>query len=829
MKKVYPLMMRHMDLIWRRRFNGQFKADGHLIRSYSEIEDLIFDQTLDFCERYGYPGAAECAWQIRTYLDRNPDELERVKRLVAEDKFELEGGGETLIDSNLVCGESIYRNMYNGMSYYRDVFANHPITAQCCDIFGLSAQLPQIFRQFGLYNVNNFSRVFKKHKPFWKGLDGSVICLHSVEDTGEFQWVGHSVQPCDACGGEGCEICDYTGFDRSRQAKEVNYKEHEERLDDYFNRHANEDALFDIENGEESLYPDDFPTVYERKAKEHGFTPVYDNYDQYFKDLFPDDYEALKTGNIPEDKIDSRVEGNPVFCGCYTSRIKIKQYNRMLEDMLLTAETLSTIAFDKKDYPYKKLRDLWRKMELLQFHDCITGSHSDSAYDELTTLARELTNDSMRLIKRALHVLNEGEDGFTLFNVTDTDAVSYPLHAIVPVFDGTEYVDVFDDDGNKLPVANVKRVPTAVNATLDITFIGNIPAYSAKHFTFKPAAKKEATVLNDNHIENEFYRIGREGIFDKKLGRMITKPGLIRLTDEIGDPWAKFDPETAFISLTGSTTTSLSSENMSEMVFEGTYSNEKLGAKELKYKVTAKLYNGVAGVYYNTEIDWNGENCHIYAEFPLVFDTEETALYEIPFGTLERGRIDFQNDAMSIADSYPAVGFAACRDKKNGYTVALLNKGIPGYMVSNDCISLSLLRSPTQDKHGGLWFAGAREIGHYEYEYMLTSFAGVANDTGDLVRLARLYNHKMPCGKGVAKVTKLISDVKEKGTVITSVRRTNEGAIQMRAYEPYGKKAVLETEAAFAETSPLAENAEGRTKRNFRFRPYEIKTLTERG
>lgn len=835
-KKVYPLMMRHMDLIWRRRFYGYFTApDGELVRPYSEIEDRIFDQMIDFSDRFGYPGSSECAAQLRHYLDRNPDQKEKVKKVVKDGSFALEGGGETLIDANMVTGESIYRNLYYGLSYFRDEFGVSPITAQNCDIFGLSAQLPQIYRQFGLYNINNYSRVFRDHKPFWKGLDGSLICIHRVEDTAEFCGVGHGGVPCGECHGEGCEYCDYTGFDYSNCKKENNYPQQEERLDEFFSRNHDVNPLFMIENGEESLYPDDFPELYEKVTAKYGFRPVYASYDRYFTDIFGDHYKMLKNGSVPDDLIDERTEGNPVFCGCYTSRIRIKQMNRKLEDMLLSAETLSTLAFDKKDYPYLKLRDLWRSMAILQFHDCITGSHSDGGYDELTALCRELLNGTAKLINIALAQLTDGGDGFTLFNLTGADAENAPLHAIFDVIDGTEAVDIFDADGEKLPVCEVRRVNRGFGAKIDVTFLGNVKAYSAAHFTWKSVEKAGSRGLGtgeDARIENEFYIVSRDGIYDKALGKRITRPGLLKLTDERGDPWSKFDPETIFVYLTGSEVTAVQkSDNMSVITFRGSYTNEKMGVNELVYTVNAALYKGVRGVYYKAMISWNGENCHIYADFPLNFRTGGKAFYEIPFGTLERGPVAIQYDANSIADSYPAIGFAACRNEKENYTVALLNQGIPGYRVEDDGMMLSLLRSPTEDKHGGMWFDGARDNGKHEFSYMITSFEGTGDSDGDPVRMARLYNHVMPCVKGKVKAENGKPLIGQRGNaVVTSLRRTMDGMKQLRAYAPYGENASLTLDGRYAETDPLAERVPdgAETTNNFNFRAYEIKTITEK-
>lgn len=69
-------------------------------------------------------------------------------------------------------------------------------------------------------------------------------------------------------------------------------------------------------------------------------------------------------------------ERNYIFTGCYSSQSEIKAGNRLCEDRLYTAETLSALSGVYADAPgsQRMFRNAWQKVLFNQFHDILPGS-----------------------------------------------------------------------------------------------------------------------------------------------------------------------------------------------------------------------------------------------------------------------------------------------------------------------------------------------------------------------------------------------------------------------------------------------------------------------
>ncbi|MCR5688661.1 MAG: hypothetical protein K6G71_00260, partial [Clostridiales bacterium] len=179
MKTLYLIAKNHMDPSWLRCFTDHARdpATGDVVRPYSDLEEIQILEYMDFAEKYGVVYQIEQSAVVKKFLERNPDQRERFAALVKKGLIELAGGGETVIDYNLTSGESWARNHLYSRKYYEEEFSHAPRYAITPDIFGLPAQLPQFFRSLGYDADILFDRVFKNGKPFWKGLDGTVIVI----------------------------------------------------------------------------------------------------------------------------------------------------------------------------------------------------------------------------------------------------------------------------------------------------------------------------------------------------------------------------------------------------------------------------------------------------------------------------------------------------------------------------------------------------------------------------------------------------------------------------------------------------------------------------
>ena len=92
MKKLYIVARNHMDPSWRRCFTDHYTYKGNVIHPYSDIEEALISQYLEFIDQHDWKYSLEQSLVIQKFLERNPDERARVTRLIREGKIELLGG-----------------------------------------------------------------------------------------------------------------------------------------------------------------------------------------------------------------------------------------------------------------------------------------------------------------------------------------------------------------------------------------------------------------------------------------------------------------------------------------------------------------------------------------------------------------------------------------------------------------------------------------------------------------------------------------------------------------------------------------------------------------
>ena len=86
-------------------------------------------------------------------------------------------------------------------------------------------------------------------------------------------------------------------------------------------------------------------------------------------------FDAAEKDNVPH----VYGEFNPVFTGCYATRISIKHDNRKAENQLFESEFLDLYRKGKG----KDFTPVWKQLFLVGFHDAICGCHSDHANEQI--------------------------------------------------------------------------------------------------------------------------------------------------------------------------------------------------------------------------------------------------------------------------------------------------------------------------------------------------------------------------------------------------------------------------------------------------------------
>ena len=450
MRKLYLVYKHHMDLTWRRPRYKYGHYHGYAIAPYMDVQEVEIESGLEFI-RQGGCYDLEQTQSLREYLERNPDMYEDIRRWVMDGKLNILGCGESVIDTNLPTGEVIVRNYLYSLRWLKEEFGVRPELADFPDTFGLSGGLPTLLTQIGFRGLSKYDRALRDAKSFWKGISGDVIplatsCNHIAMKNAQAWFIDYWFsfgykKACDLCKGEGCPACQYNGY---LIEPEINTEEHAKTLVKLATDKCtdpNEDALL-VLCTEEGVTSDKTFGLLKKAAEEEGFalTPI--GWEAFLKMDRAEVLERYEKGDIPEEEIDPRQEGNPVFSGCYFSRIKLKQMLRKCESVLTTCERFAVVG-DKEfglPYPTKTIERLWRQLEFLYFHDAAPASHSDDAYDELMDIAAQLcvkanriTNKVITAITRQNAAETEDECTFVVFNPLEFPVENVRLEGVLSV------------------------------------------------------------------------------------------------------------------------------------------------------------------------------------------------------------------------------------------------------------------------------------------------------------------------------------------------------------------------------------------------------------
>lgn len=721
MPRLFVHYKNHMDLTWRRTRYTAGNTEGWKIAPYSELQERQIDRGFDFI-RDGGSYSLEQTISLREYLDRNPDCEEEVRQWLADRRLTIHGGGESVVDYNLPDGESIIRNHLYSRLWLKNHFDYQPRLADCPDTFGLSANLPELFRQLDYPGLLTFHRVFTDHKPYWRGISGKTVALDSagIDLPTEFYDECLKCRVCTICKGDGCPACEGSGLylipqpdspDTIPSLKEWLISE-------------NRNCLIQF-SGEEALAAEGVVSSLKRLAEEAGYELVFTDLESLSLELNRNLLE--NADNVPEEQIDSRVEGNPMATGCYTTRIKIKQENRRCESALRTAEHLAAAAsLEGLSYPVKALEKLWRKLAFLQFHDSIPASHCDDAYTELMETGRQIRTAASRIIEKSAKKLVAkaniaGGDGipFAVINPLEFDVENTRLTGLVHCAKTVTGGKILAPDGTVFPVISIKHTNVPGYSQALVEFIGSLPAFGYSILRFIPdesdfspeTEMKRGAVLENEHLRITFGEYSVQEIFDKHKNCVIAGEGTFApwLSDDAGHPWGR--------------TNTIQYEERADM---GDYCENMLPPREFSRKLTYEQKNGIRTVriYVRygrnekqiTALDWCAEfmlgehSRELDVKIKASLDARDIRLsthvvlpripkdrmlnYEIPLGSVRRSKVNTMNRQLGYCDEWAALRYVSA--DIGDCTVTLCNNGTPAHAIDANHITAALLRTPTQ-------------------------------------------------------------------------------------------------------------------------------------
>ena len=324
---MYCIAHAHIDMDWLWGYHetvaivlGTFRTMLNMMKEYPEFK---FSQsqaaTYEIAEKY------------------DPELFEEIKQRVKEGRWEFAGSAWVESDRNLPSAESISEHILVTKRFLSEKLGTDPKSINSDfhpDSFGHTPVMPELLNAGGIkyfYHCRGLDGIFVYR---WKSPSGAEVLT-----VNEPSWYNDPIRPgylslvipfCEMYGGIDGMIKVYGVGDHGGGPTRKDIQ-----------------MLVDMQSWPVA------PTV-----KFSTYTEYFEMLEKY-RDRFP----------VLEEEL------GPTFTGCYTSESKLKTANRIMEDRLSAAETLTAMAkigADGKAYP--RYSEAWKKLLFNQFHDILPGS-----------------------------------------------------------------------------------------------------------------------------------------------------------------------------------------------------------------------------------------------------------------------------------------------------------------------------------------------------------------------------------------------------------------------------------------------------------------------
>ena len=751
----------HMDLAWLWPVRETIRKGAR-----------TFATALHLMDRYPeYVFGASQPQLYQWVKDAYPALYARVKRRIAEGRWEVQGAMWVEPDTNIPGGEALVRQIFYGKQFFRDEFGVEVDSLWLPDVFGYTGALPQLLRKSGIpYFMTqklswNLVNKFPHQTFWWEGIDGSRVLAHMLPE----------------------ETYNSPATPASLHKAEHNYRDSAVSGDCLL--------LFGIGDGGGGPGEDHLERL-RRVADLQGLCPVAQEPTPAFfwRLAAHGDRYATWRGELYLER----------HQGTLTTQGRSKRANREAELLLREVELAAAracLAGRGYAYPQAALDRLWKEVLLYQFHDILPGSSITRVYDESLARYGAIQGELEALLREADAAdVNDTDGGSPALRVANS--LSWPRQEWVRA--GAAWRRV--------------RVEAMGRATL----LEKAPGEAAGE-----ALTAEPRLLENGRLRVEFAADGSlASIRDKEAGREVLAPGgqgnAFHLHDDDGDAW---DFPIDFQKIPSARAVLVSSEaavDGPEAVVRQVY---EVGAgSRLEQEIV--LVAGSPLLRFRTRVEWRESRRMLRVRFPVAVRAAE-ALCGIQFGAIARPLDD--NTSWSAA-VHEIAAHKWIDLSEPGYGVALLNDGKYGHRAKGGVLDLNLLRSPVSPDPAA--DQGRHEFSYALYPHRDDPHrAEVARRAYEFNVPLRI----LPCAAGREEVSPAWLRVGAPSVVVEAVKRGKDGAgTVVRLYEgsgarvrcridfgfPVGSAALLDLMEDQAE--PLACSGNGV---EVEFGPFEIHTV----
>ncbi|KAJ6064358.1 hypothetical protein N7499_013038 [Penicillium canescens] len=641
---VYAIGHCHIDTCWLWPWE---ETKRKVARSWSNQCDLM--------DRYPeHRFTASSAQQFKWLKQYYPSVYARVMDKVKQGAFQPIGGSWVEHDTNMPSGESLIRQFLYGQRLFQREFGKRSQTFWLPDTFGYTSQLPQLCRLAGMHrfvtqklswnNINNFP-----HTTFnWVALDGSQVLCH--------------MPPSET-------------YNADAQFSElVNCIDQHKSLD----QDASSLLIFGKGDGGGGPTFQQIETLrrFRGLSDKVGLLPRVHHgksVDEFFETL------ERKAANGTEFVTWYGELYFELHRGTYTTQAKTKWNNRKAEIMIHDIEYVATLASVKNSgykYPKMEIDDIWERILLCQFHDCLPGSCIRMCYDDSDKLYTEVFASGQRLLKHALSALGFSDDVSSSQGRIALNTLPWPRRELVQL-SSSRYAVI---EGG-LGVASVKELPrTPAGSAASVAEIRK-GVFQLSNGQYKLEIEKGSIISlidlsDDRQVLAHGGKANQFVIFDDKpLYRQAWDVEVYHLSSR-----KELQGETSAVAEQGP--------------YKASVVTKTIISEKSWLKSTISLHSPIggepSGIEINTEVEWHEDMKFLKVEFDVnVTNTE--ASYETQYGIAKRPT--HYNTQWDMAK------FEVCCHKwadlsENGYGVSILNDCKYGFATCGHLMRLSLLRSP---------------------------------------------------------------------------------------------------------------------------------------
>ena len=649
--KVYVVTHAHIDMNW---FWSIEETERIVNRDFTTMTTLM-EENPDF--KFSQSQCATYKMEER----QNPEVFAKMREFVKKGQWDVTAANWVEGDLNMASGEAIARHALYSKKYLKDKFNVEPRIMWCPDTFGHPGSIPQILKKCGIdYYYHTRCGIGVKHAPqdnfdyirdahhvplyWWRGQDGSRVLSCNTVYGREFSTDGV--------------------LRMSKAMRE---------------RFQYDKCMFVFGVGDHGGGPTRRDIAWMREISQFPTVPtlLFSTTKEFYDEVMRDNPAGL-----PEHK----GEMNFVFDGCYTTHANIKYYNRRCESDLEATENLCAMAsLFGFTYPAREFEELWQRTLFSQFHDIFDGAGIKDTYAFSIPEARQVLSRLDEISKEAMAVLAG--------KAAAVRDLGTPVLVYNPTFAKRDECFLLPVDGDYTAIDEHGAAMPSQKAEGGNLVFASLPPFGYRTIYLAEKMEEPFTAIQEAddyyHVSTRFYEIeihkhsGRvTTLLDKRANRFVVRREQIgwRLKNgclnTLEVHYEEPTPMSAWTIGSVKGVQSLISGAKSRIIEDGPVRKRIRFEHEFDSSTLCQdilIYPDSPRIDFETHVDWK-EYGDFHRDAPMLkvsFSPDiqnAAAVYEIPYGVMERFPGDYECPALRFADiSHENYGFAVLNDSKHGY------------------------------------------------------------------------------------------------------------------------------------------------------------------